>query len=109
LITWLIGKLYNRSLPKRVEIPEKNTFYCGAVVFISTITYTWAIAKTSFPVVMAFKSCNLLSVLMVAICCTRVKEKNLNLGSNKMIVGIVVSIGVFLFSFFDPEMEDRSK
>lgn len=51
---------------------------------------------------MAFKSCNLLSVLMVAILCTRVKEKSLNLGTNKIFVGIAVSLGVFLFSYFDP-------
>ena len=104
LLTWIVGNLYNRRLHKRVVIPEKNSFYCGIVVFISNITYTWAVAKTSFPVVMAFKSCNLLSVLLVAILCTRVKEKNLKLGGNKIIVGIIVSIGVFLYSFFDPEI-----
>jgi len=104
LLTWVVGKLYNRTLQKQVIIPEKNTFYCGVVVYISNITYTWAVAKTSFPVVMAFKSCNLLSVLLVAILCTRVKEKSLNLGGNKIIVGFIVSVGVFLFSFFDPEI-----
>lgn len=108
MITWIIGNLYNRTLPKRVDIPQKNSFYCAVVVFISTITYTWAVAKTSFPVVMAFKSCNLLSVLMVAILCTRVKEKSLNLGTNKIFVGIAVSLGVFLFSYFDPEVSERS-
>ncbi len=72
------------------------------IVFISTITYTWAVAKTSFPVVMAFKSCNLLSVLLVAIMCTRVKESHLKLDKTKILVGIAVSAGVFLFSFFDP-------
>ena len=73
LVTWVIGYLYNRTLPNKVNIPEKNTLICGALVFVSTITYTWAVAKTSFPIVMAFKSCNLLSVLLVAILCTRVK------------------------------------
>ena len=73
LVTWIIGNLYNRTLPNRVAIPEKNSLICGALVFVSTITYTWAVAKTSFPIVMAFKSCNLLSVLLVAILCTRVK------------------------------------
>lgn len=104
LVTWGIGYLYNRRLETRVVIPEKNTFYCGFVVFVSSITYTWAVAKTSFPVVMAFKSCNLLSVLLVAILCTRVKEKSLKLGGNKIVVGLAVSLGVFLFSYFDPEI-----
>jgi hypothetical protein len=73
LVTWLIGSIYNHFLPQRVSIPNKNTSICGLLVFISTITYTWAVSKTSFPIVMAFKSCNLLSVLLVAILCTRVK------------------------------------
>lgn len=102
LVTWIIGNIYNRSLPKKADIPEKNSGICGALVFVSTITYTWAVAKTSFPVVMAFKSCNLLSVLLVAICCTRVKEKNLNLGAKKIIIGVIISIGIFFFSYFDP-------
>jgi len=109
LVTWIIGNLYNRTLPKKADIPEKNSGICGGLVFVSTITYTWAVAKTSFPIVMAFKSCNLLSVLLVAICCTRVKEKHLNLGAKKIIIGVVISIGIFFFSYFDPEQEDRSK
>ena len=103
LVTWVIGWLYNRTLPARVAIPNKNSAICGGLVFVSTITYTWAVAKTSFPVVMAFKSCNLLSVLLVAILCTRVKEKNLTLGAKKILIGIVISLGIFLFSYFDPE------
>ena len=78
-------------------------------MFISTITYTWATAMTSFPVVMAFKSCNILSILLVAILCTRVKDSKLKLGPKKIIVGIVISIGVFFFSYFDPEQEDRTQ
>jgi hypothetical protein len=107
-MTALIGHLYNKSLKERVEIPQKNSIYCAILVFVSTLTYTWAAAKTSYPVVLVFKSCNIMSVLLVAILCTRVKEKKLAIGSKKIIVGIVVSIGVFLFSYFDPEMVDRS-
>ena len=99
LVTWIIGNIYNRALDNRVNIPHKNSAICGALVFVSTITYTWAVAKTSFPVVMAFKSCNLLSVLLVAILCTRVKEKKLNLGAKKILIGIVISLGIFLFSY----------
>lgn len=109
LVTWVIGYLYNRSLANPVSIPNKNSLICGALVFVSTITYTWAVAKTSFPVVMAFKSCNLLSVLLVAILCTRVKEKNLNLGAKKIIIGVIISLGIFVFSYFDPEQEERTQ
>lgn len=58
---------------------------------------------------MAFKSCNLLSVLLVAILCTRVKEKNLKLGAKKILIGVVISLGIFLFSYFDPEKEERTQ
>lgn len=56
----------------RVKIPEKNGFFCGLCVFVSTFTYTLAVIKTSFPVVMVFKSSNILSVLLIAIFCSRV-------------------------------------
>jgi drug/metabolite transporter (DMT)-like permease len=79
------------------------------MVFISTITYTWATAMTSFPIVMAFKSCNILSILLVAILCTRVRDKQLNLGRKKLVVGIIISAGVFFFSYFDPEQKERSQ
>lgn len=64
---------------------------------------------TSFPVVMAFKSCNIMSILLVAICCTRVRDKKLTLAPKKIIVGIIISLGVFLFSYFDPEQKDRTQ
>ncbi len=102
LVTWLLGNLYNRTLPQRKNIPEKNSLVCAVIIFISTMTYTWATAMTSFPVVMAFKSCNIISILLVAICCTRVRDKKLNLGPKKIIVGIIISLGVFMFSYFDP-------
>lgn len=58
---------------------------------------------------MTIKSCNLLSVLLVAIMCSGVKEKNLKLGPKKLIVGLVITVGVLLFSFFDPEKKDRNQ
>lgn len=64
---------------------------------------------TSFPVVMAFKSCNIISILIVAILCTRVRDKKLTLGPKKIIIGIVITIGVFLFSYFDPEQKKRTQ
>ena len=45
---------------------------------------------------------------MIAIFCSRVKEKSLNLGPKKMIIGLIITIGVLLFSFFDPEKKNRS-
>lgn len=109
LVTWIIGNIYNRALEKKTKIPEKNSAICGFIIFVSTITYTWATAMTSFPVVMAFKSCNILSILLVAVLCTRVRDKKLNLGPKKIIIGIIISVGVFFFSYFDPEQKDRTQ
>lgn len=110
LVTWLIGAIYNKfNIKEKTVIPEKKSLVCGAIIFVSTITYTWATAMTSFPIVMAFKSCNILSILLVAILCTRVRDSRLKLGPKKIVVGIIISLGVFLFSFFDPEQKGRTQ
>ena len=109
LMTWLMGFLYNRNLEDRTTIPQAKSAVAGACVFTSTVTYTFAVAKTSFPIIMAVKACSLLSVLLVAIMCTKVKEKNLNLGPKKIITGLVATFGVFLFSYFNPEKNEKSQ
>ena len=107
-VTWTLGTLYNHFfVPENTYIPNKNAFYCGMAAFVSTYTYTHAIVKTNFPVVMVFKSSNILSVILVALICTRVKEKELNLGRNKIIVGGLLTIGVLMFNIFDPETQSR--
>lgn len=57
----------------------------------------------SYPIVIMFKSCNILSVILVGVCCSRVKNKQLKLTGNKLISAILVSIGIIMFKFFDPE------
>jgi len=69
---------------------------------ISTLTYTYAIYMTSFPIVMMVKSCNILSVVLVGILCSRVKDKKLKLGPKKLIVGLIVTAGIIIFKWFDP-------
>lgn len=51
------------------------------------------------------KSCNLLSVILVGIFCSRVSDKKLKLSSKKIITGVVVSLGILLFKYFDPEVK----
>jgi hypothetical protein len=34
--------------------------------------------------------------------CSRVADKKLKLSQQKIIIGIIVSIGILLFKFFDP-------
>ena len=70
---------------------------------ISTLTYTYAIYLTNYPVVMMFKSCNILSVILVGVLCSRVKDKKLKLGTKKLVIGVLVTLGIVFFKLFDPE------
>lgn len=90
-----------------MHIPTKNSLSCAAIVFISGFSLNIAISRTSYPVVMAFKSSNILAVLLVAIFCTRVRDKSLNLPAKKFIIGFIIAVGVFLFGYFDPESKTR--
>lgn len=107
-ITWIIGEIVNHFQIKkeeRVHIPNKKAALCGFTVSVSTLTYTYAIYLTNFPVVMMFKSCNILSVILVGVLCSRVKDKKLKLGVKKIIVGVVVTNGIIMFKIFDPAMK----
>ena len=107
-ITYLIGTIINLFIipaNERIAIPHKNSITCGVAVAISTLTYTYAIYMTNFPVVMMFKSCNILSVILVGIMCSRVKDKKLKLGIKKLVVGIVVTLGILLFKLTDPDFK----
>jgi len=46
------------------------------------------------------KSCSLLSVILVGVFCSRVKDKALKLKSNKIIIGFLACVGIFIFNFF---------
>ena len=109
-ITWIIGSIVNQfqiDPQDRVHIPTKNALLCATTVSISTLTYTYAIYLSNFPVVMMFKSCNILSVILVGVLCSRVKDKKLQLGLKKVIVGIVVTAGIIMFKVYDPESSHK--
>ena len=56
-----------------------------------------------------FKSCNILSVILVGVLCSRVKDKKLKLGMKKIIVGIIVTAGIIMFKVFDPESAHKDE
>ena len=56
----------------------------------------------SFPLVTMVKSCNILSVILVGVLCSRVTDKKLKLTPKKIVVAIFVTTGIILFRFFDP-------
>lgn len=108
-ITWLIGALVNKYTIKpedSVSIPAKKAAICGLTVAISTFTYTYAIILTNFPVVMMFKSCNVLSVILVGVLCSRVKNKKLKLGTKKIVIGLLITAGIIVFKVADPALKD---
>ena len=63
-------------------------------------TYNKAVIEASFPAVVMVKSCSLLSVILVGIFCSRVRDKDLKLGKSKIWIGATVTIGIILFNFF---------
>lgn len=51
------------------------------MLVMSQFTYNEAVVYASFPSVVMVKSCSLLSVILVAVFCSKVKDKKLKLGS----------------------------
>lgn len=84
-------------------MPSKGLAICGFIIFFSSVTNTAAIFLVSFPLTIMVKSCNILSVILVGVLCSRVRDKQLKLGPKKIVVAIIVSVGILMFRFFDPE------
>lgn len=103
LTGWLVGKLWASKTGDIVWLPRKNLMYTASMVLIGTLTYNIAILFTSYPVVIMFKSCSILSAIIVGVCFSRVRDERLKLGTNKLIVGALVSLGIFLFNYWSQE------
>lgn len=58
---------------------------------------------------MMFKSCNLISVILVGVLCSRVKDKKLKLATKKIVVGIIITIGIIMFKVFDPASSRKNE
>lgn len=81
-IVFSFGLVYNRAfLPSQNQskIPAKNSIICAFFIFLSSLTNNYAIIMVSYPIVVMFKSCNILSVILVGVICSRVKSKSLKL------------------------------
>lgn len=80
-------------------MPTPNLIACSTVVCISTHTYALAVYLTNFPIVMMVKSCNIVSVVLVGVFCSRVRDKTLQLGPKKIIIAALISAGILLYNF----------
>jgi len=83
-------------------IPWTHGMKCGSAVVISTIAYTYAIHLTNYPVVMMIRSCNILSVALVGVLFSGVKDTALKLGNNRIVVAVLVTLGMIVFKAYDP-------
>lgn len=90
-------------------MPSKNLIICGFIIFFSSVTNTEAIYMVSFPLTIMVKSCNIMSVILVGVLCSRVTNQKNKLPPKKILVAIVVTIGIILFRFYDPEADFSSK
>lgn len=52
------------------------------------------------------KSCSLLSVILVGVFCSRVKDKKLKLGKGKVIIGLLACVGILMFNYFKSSEHD---
>lgn len=97
---WIFGWIVNNLFYKEhTRMPASNLVACAIMVCISTHTYMLAIYLTSFPIVMLVKSCNIVSVVLVGVFCSRVRDKSLSLGPKKIVVAAAVSIGIIMYNF----------
>jgi hypothetical protein len=74
LTGWLVGNLWARNTGEIIKLPRKNLIYSAAAVMIGTLTYNIAILETSYPVVIMFKSCSILSAIIVGVFFSRVRD-----------------------------------
>jgi len=72
-------------------------------------TYNKAILYSSFSVAIMIKSCSLLSVILVGVFCSRVKDESVKLGIQKIRIGVIASIGIILFNCFKDSSNDSDK
>lgn len=102
---YLVALLFNRfNYPPEVRncIEWTLNLKSGAMVAISAISYSYAIKLSNFPLVMMIRSCNVLSVVMVGVLFTGVKDTALKLGKRKVVVAAIATAGMIIFKVFDP-------
>lgn len=59
-----------------------------------------AVVQASFPAIVMAKSCSLLSVIIVGVFCSGVKDSKLKLTHRKLLIGCLATVGIVFFNFF---------
>ena len=109
IFAWAIGWVINSRIQEVNHIPHKNAAKASFMTVLSQITLNTAIYLIDYPTAIMFKSCTIVAVLLVAFCCSTIKSKNLKIGPQKIITGLLVTIGIIMYSSFrkpDPVLRD---
>ena len=56
-----------------------------------------------------FRSCNILSVILVGLLCSRVTDKHLKLSRRQLIVGTCITIAIIMFKLADPTAASKEE
>ena len=111
LFAYVFSCIYNYcqyALNERKCIPWYKGIKCGIAVCTSNLAYNHAIVLTNFPVVMMVRSCGILSVVLVGVLFTGVKDTRLKLGSRKIFIAAFAVLGMIIFKVFDPNINSNS-
>ena len=70
---YLISKLFNMANESKEHVPFTYYLKAGLLSVTSNITFNMGMIYTSLPLALLFRSCNLLSVILVGVCCSKVQ------------------------------------
>ena len=73
LFGFVIAKSFNSFKKETPHVPKFDLLKISVTVMISGLTFNAAILYLEFPIVVLIKSCNILSVILVGVFCSRVK------------------------------------
>lgn len=89
---------YNKcTIKSPKKIPIKELLIIGVFRALADVTSVNATHYTTYPVIMMFKSSNVLSVVLVGVCCTTVRDRRLKLERERIVGGIFITTSIFLF------------
>ena len=90
------------------DLPVKQSLLCGAIININVVSYNLAVVEASFPAIVMAKSCSLMSVIIVGVFFSRVKDSKLKLTYKNLLIGSVATIGIIVFNFFKKQEENET-
>lgn len=82
------------------SLPWNKSLRLGAVEVAIILLANWAIVISSFTTYNLVHCCSLLSVVLFAVLFSRVSDQNMQVGSSKVFIALLVCMGIFVFNQF---------